>query len=277
VPREWVVEFGNPQLKPVISHNSDLSLEWYPKPGTLLHLAYFHKDIDNWLVYSNTTLDFPVVFDDGSTDVLPVNFNGISNSSRTARVDGAEVGVRTYFEALPGPFAGLGIEANYTYIDSRNPGDVYYDINGVGHNDVPLRGLSEHTYNLALLYDYGMWSARLAYNWRSEYLLSVNANGSNGDYNYFSASTPSNTNCALPTSTTCDFIDIALPVYASAYGQLDFGVTFRPSDHWYASLQVANLTNTIVESEFGGYPGGKYNRNWFTTDRQYNLGVGYKF
>jgi iron complex outermembrane receptor protein len=277
IPREWQVQFGNPQLKPVISHNSDLSLEWYPRPGTLLHLAYFHKELDNWLVYSNTTREFPVAFNDGSTVMLPVNFNGVSNSARTARVDGAEVGVRTYFETLPGPFAGLGIEANYTYIDSRNPGDVYYDINGVAHNDAPVQGLSEHTYNLALLYDYGMWSARLAYNWRSEYLLSVNTNGANGDYNYFSASTPLGTNCALPSSTTCDFIDIALPVYASAYGQLDLGVTFRPSEHWYASLQVANLTNTTVESEFGGYPGGKYNRNWFTTDRQYNLGMGYKF
>lgn len=277
IPKEWVVNFGNPELKPIIAENFDVSAEWYAKPGTTLHLDLFHKELENWLVYSNTTQPFPVVFADGTTGMLPVNFNGIDNSSRAATVKGAEIGVRTYLDMLPGAFAGIGVEANYTYIDSRNPGDVYYDINGQPHNDAPVQGLSKNSYNVALLYDYGIWSARLAYNWRSEFLLSVNANGSNGDYNYFSASTPTGTNCALPSSTTCDFIDIALPVYSDSYGQLDFGVTVRPSDRWYASFQVANLTDTIVQSQFGGYPGGKYNRNWFTTDRQFNLGLGYKF
>jgi TonB-dependent receptor len=277
VLREWTVTFGTPDLKPVMSQNFDLSAEWYAKPGTVLHVDVFHKNIDNWLVYSNTTEPFPIVLEDGTSSVLPVNFNGVSNSTETAKVSGVEVGVRTYFDRLPGAFAGLGIDANYTYIDSRNPGDVYYDINGQAHNDAPLVGLSKNAYNIALLYDYGMISARLAYNWRSDYLLSVNANGSNGWYNYYSADTPASANCALPTTTTCDLIDIALPVFSSDYGQLDFGLTVRPSKTWYASLQVANLTNTIQESEFGGYPGGRYRRNWFTTDRQVNLGLGYTF
>jgi TonB-dependent receptor len=276
-PREWSVQFGNPQLKPVISHNSDISVEWYAKPGTTAHFDLFHKELDNWLVYTNSTQPFPVVYADGTEVLLPVNFNGIGNSEKTAKITGAEVGVRTYLDMLPGALAGLGFEANYTYIDSKNPGDVYYDINGGAHNDAPVKGLSKNAYNLALLYDYEIWSARLAYNWRSEYLLSVAAHGSDGDYNFITANTPASTNCALPTATTCEFIDISLPVYSDSYGQLDFGMTLRPSDHWYASLQVANLTNTVVKSKFGGYPAGKYNRNWFTSDRQLNLGVGYKF
>lgn len=277
VLREWTVTFGTPDLKPVLSQNYDLSVEWYARRGTTLHADVFHKNIDNWLVYSNTTQPFDVTFADGTSGVVQVNFSGVANSTETAKVSGVEVGARTYFDMLPGVFAGLGVDANYTYIDSRNPGDVYYDINGQPHNDAPLVGLSKNAYNIALLYDYGIWSARLAYNWRSDYLLSVNANGSNGWYNYYGANSPASANCALPATTSCDLIDIALPVYSSDYGQLDFGLTVRPTDTWYVSLQVANLTNTIQESEFGGYPGGRYNRNWFTTDRQVNLGLGYTF
>jgi outer membrane receptor protein involved in Fe transport len=68
-----------------------------------------------------------------------------------------------------------------------------------------------------------------------------------------------------------------LPVYAGSYGQLDFGLTLRPSEHWYVEFQVANLTNAVVKSFFGGYPGGQYTRNYFVSDRHFNLTAGFKF
>ena len=154
---------------------------------------------------------------------------------------------------------------------------MYYDIGGNPHNDVPLVGLSRHNFNAALIYDYKIWSARLAYSWRSDYLLSTNANGVNGNYNYYSANTPGGTNCQSPSVTTCQYIKIALPVYSGAYGQLDFGLTLRPSEHYYVTFQVANLGNTIVKSFAGGYPGGQYPRNWFMSDRHFNLSAGLKF
>jgi TonB-dependent receptor len=274
----WNVTFGNPQLRPVIAHNIDLSQEWYPKPGTAAHIAGFYKSIDNALIYSSTSRPWSVVYTTGASDVT-VNYNGYHNSEQVATVKGVELGAHTYFDFLPGPLKGLGFDSNYTFIDSKNPGDVYYDINGLPHNDVPLVGLSRHNFNLALLYDYKIWSARLAYSWRSEYLLSTNANGVNGDYNYYSANTPGGTgaNCHSPAITTCQYIKIALPVYSGAYGQLDFGLTLRPSEHYYVTFQVANLGNTIVKSFAGGYPGGQYPRNWFISDRHYNLTAGLKF
>jgi outer membrane receptor protein involved in Fe transport len=152
---------------------------------------------------------------------------------------------------------------------------VYDDINGVPHNDAPLPNLSKRNLNAALLYDYKIWSARLAYNWRSEYLLSTNAGGSNGDYTYYSASTPSSANCL--NAPTCQHIKISLPVFASAYGQLDLGLTLRPSEHWYVELEAANLTNSLVKSTFGGYPGGQYTKVLFVSDRHYTLSAGFKF
>jgi outer membrane receptor protein involved in Fe transport len=206
-----------------------------------------------------------------------VNYSGVANSSQKATVSGVEVGGHTYFDMLPGALRGFGVDANFTYIDSKNPGDIYYDINGLPHNNVPIVGLSKQNLNFALLYDYKWLSARLAYSWRSEYLLSTNANGSNGSYTYYSASTPSTTNCQSAAATTCHYIKIALPVYSDQYGQLDFGVTLRPSTHYYVGFQVANLTNTIVKSKFGGYPAGEYIRNWFVSDRHLVLSMGYKY
>ena len=272
----WTVTFGNPDLKPVLSHNFDLTEEWYPKPGTAIHVDAFHKSIDNWLEYNNVSRLWPIVYSTGIVDT-PVSYQGYTNSSKLTTINGVEVGAHTYFDMLPGPLKGLGVDANYTFIDSKNPGDVYYDINGLPHNDVPVAGLSKYNYNVALLYDYRWWSARLAYNWRSEFLLSTNTQGTNGSYIYYSANTPATTNCDSPSATTCQYIKISLPVYSAAYGQLDFGVTLRPSEHYYVTIQAANLTNTIVKSLEGGYPGGQYPRNWFISDRHYNLTLGYKF
>jgi TonB-dependent receptor len=276
----WNVTFGNPTLAPVLSHNFDLSEEWYPKAGTALHAALFYKSIDNWLVYNSVSRPWPVVLTNGTTtttSTITVNYNGVANSSRKARVEGVEVGAHTYFDMLPGALKGLGVDVNGTLIDSKNPGDVYYDINGLPHNDAPLVGLSKRNFNAALLYDYKIWSARVAYNWRSQYLLSTNANGSNGNYTYYSASTPNTTNCNDPAATTCKYIKIALPVFAGSYGQLDFGLTLRPSDHWYVEFEAANLTNTVVKSFFGGYPAGQYTRNYFVSDRHFNFSTGFKF
>lgn len=273
----WNVTFGNPELRPVIAHNFDLSEEWYPSPGSAAHIDAFYKKIENEIIYSSISLPWSVVYDTGPS-TQTVNYDGFHNSPLAATVEGVEVGAHTYFEFLPGPLKGFGVDSNYTFINSKNPGDVYYDINGLPHNNVPIDGLSRYNYNLALLYDYRIWSARLAYSWRSEYLLGTNIHGTNGNYNYYSANTPGGTgaNCQSPAVTTCQYIKIALPVYAGAYGQLDFGLTLRPSDHYYVTFQVANLGNAVVKSFQGGYPGGQYPRNWFISDRHFNLTVGLK-
>ena len=51
----------------------------------------------------------------------------------------------------------------------------------------------------------------------------------------------------------------------------------RPSDQYYVSFQVANLTNEMTRSRQGGYPSGDLPRQWWISDRHYNLSVGVKF
>jgi iron complex outermembrane receptor protein len=102
----WNVTFGNPNLAPVLSHNFDLSQEWYPKAGTTLHAALFYKSIKDWLIYNSISRPWPVVLTNGNTNVnstITVNYNGVFNSPQKARIEGVEVGGHTYFDMLPGP------------------------------------------------------------------------------------------------------------------------------------------------------------------------------
>lgn len=265
--QRFTTDSGNPFLKPVISHNSDVSLEWYPDRSLTAHLALFHKSIDNWITYGAVRQPVQILYVAPTEQVVSefAESSNYANASESATVKGVEVGGRIFFDELPGPWDGLGIEANYTYVDSENPGDVYYDIDGVEHDDAPVQGLSKNNYNVTAMYERDPLSIRLAWSWRSKYLQSTNSNGTNGSYNYFSA---------LGVS---EFRDIALPVWGDEYGQLDFGTTWRASDNLSLSLELQNLTNETTRTLMGGYPGGSTVRSWFVSDRRANVSMRYNF
>ena len=265
--RRFTTNSGNPFLKPVISHNSDLSFEWYPDRALSAHVSLFHKSIDGWFSYGQTLQPVQVTYLAPTTETRTeyAESNNVFNSPEEAIIKGVEFGGRVFLDKLPSPWNGIGFEANYTYLESENPGDLYYDIDGVERHDVPVQGLSKNNYNLTAMYEKGSLSMRLAWSWRSKYLQSTNSNGTNGSYNYFSA----------PGVST--FADIALPVYGDEYGQLDFGTTWRANEHFSLSLEFNNLTNEITRTLQAGYPGGSNIRSWYVSDRRGNLSMRYNF
>ena len=257
---------GNPALRPTISHNTDLSFEWYPTSSTSAHLSAFYKTLNDTIIYGNTLKPVPFETAAGTFVTEYASVSDDFNAAQKATVKGVELGGRTFFDKLPAPFNGLGIEANYTHINDNNPGDQYVDISGVLHHDVPIVGLSNNSYNVGLMFEKTQWSVRLAYNWRSKYLMTTNSNGTNGSYTYYPAAGAAGQN-----------IGISLPIYAAAYGELDMGATFRPTSHIAVSLDLNNLTNATVKTLMGGYPNGaEYVRSWFTGDRRIMLSVRYK-
>ncbi|MYL99412.1 TonB-dependent receptor [Novosphingobium sp. FGD1] len=256
---------GDPTLKPTMSNNFDLSVEWYPSAGTSLHLAGFYKRITDSVVFGSTQRTVTVTFADGTTEQALATTNDARTADKAATVKGFEVGGRLFLDQLPGWLSGIGFEANYTFLDSKNPGDLYYDIDGVAHNDVPLQGLSKHNVNLAFLYEHNPFSLRVAYSWRSKYLQSTNANGTNQSYNFFTAPDVS-TNIATN-----------LPIYGADYGTLDAGITVRVNDNLSVQLQGTNILNATQKTLMGGYPGGLYGRSWFQSDRRYRMGVNVTF
>ncbi|MDP9423587.1 MAG: TonB-dependent receptor [Pseudomonadota bacterium] len=278
----FTAETGNPFLKPTMSNNLDLSFEWYPKAGTTFHVAAFYKRITNLPVYTVVERDVVLHFDDPATPAIEdrtetatVPANDYRNADKAATVKGLEVGGRAFFDMLPGLLSGLGVEANYTFIDSKNPGDSYLDIFGRRHNDIPLQGLSKHNYNLMLLYEKNPFSLRVAYSWRSKYLQTTTGNGTSPEYDYYPTPGVEDNRDDTPGSNR---LKISLPVYGDAYGQLDVGGTYHVNKHLDLSIQANNITNSVQRTLMGGYPGGKlYTRSWFQSDRRIVFGAAVRF
>jgi iron complex outermembrane receptor protein len=148
---------GNPDLKPTMSLNLDLSAEYYQSSNLNMHVAVFHKRLDDEILYGNTLRPYTQTFKraDGTTTSVTSSIaaNEVYNSSRPSFISGTEVGARKFFNELPSPLNGLGVEANYTYIDSKSPGALGRDIYGNLISNIPIVGLSKHNFNAQLLYE----------------------------------------------------------------------------------------------------------------------------
>ncbi len=248
---------GNPYLKPVKSNNVDLTLEWYFAPTGSLTGAFFHKDLTDVVV--NETIEVPETNTVGGTQAFETTapINGAKGT-----VNGFELAYQQYYDNLPGLLKGFGTQANATFIDSQrklyNPVTSAYcdaspnasqalvneDLNGCDTDgrtfgNLPLQNLSRYAFNVALLYDRGPISARLAYSWRSKYLMGVNVNPVEG-------SSGLNTDVSSP-NYKMENINYALPLYADNYGQLDGGVFYKINDHLTIGAEAQNLTDSVYK------------------------------
>ncbi len=142
---------GNPLLDPFRATQFDIGAEYYFDSAGVVSLTYFHKDIESFITIEQTP-DVTLPGFPGDTFFLQQPVNGPGGYSK-----GFELGYQQTFDFLPGAFSGLGVIANYTYIDSEQDGV-----------DLPLPNVSDDSYNLVGFYEIGGFQTRLAYNWRSE-------------------------------------------------------------------------------------------------------------
>ncbi len=245
---------SNPWLKPMTSNQVDLSLEWYfNEHGGMAHINAFTKNISDF-VRNQVVLEN---YGDGLNEhtytvTRPVN-------TGTADISGFEVGYKQFFDFLPAPFDGFGIETNYTYIDSTTKVDsdvAAKDTDGSEYGNLPYEGLSRDSYNFVAMFEKGDWSARLAYNWRSEFLMSVGANGFNG---------------------TDKGVTWKLPVYNNEYGQLDGSISYKITDNITASLEANNLGNAETRTIMRQNGAGDHYTAYFVNDTRYAFTLRAKF
>ncbi|MCS0631067.1 TonB-dependent receptor [Telluria mixta] len=279
---------GNPVLKPVTSTNFDLTAEYYFGKGNSLTLALFNKRLKDIIIGKTSAYTVNDTTGTPHDFLITSPVNGASG-----RLNGAEIGYQQYFDKLPGLLSGFGVSANYTYVDSRqNMGkslvngwctpkgtlnaNLARDLSGcdtdgrlLNADNTPLIGLSKNSYNLALLYDKGPWSGRLAYSWRTKYLQAVNAYGTNG-----SDGIDGNPNS--PTYHQGSSVGYALPVWGGSYGQLDAGVHYNFNEHLNVSVEASNLTNALYK-QFMQQNIGMMERGNFYTGRRFTVRMGYTF
>lgn len=147
---------GNPLLEPFRANQVDLTYEWYKSDDTVFTLSGFYKDIDTFIVrQTQTGVELP----SGAIGSFTQPINGEGGS-----IAGLEVAYSQALKFLPGPLDGLGIYANYSYIDSNiEVGPAFVQ------GTFPLPGLAENTFNAQLWYFKDGFEARLGYRYNDAY------------------------------------------------------------------------------------------------------------
>ncbi|HEY4368911.1 MAG TPA: TonB-dependent receptor [Steroidobacteraceae bacterium] len=156
-------------------------------------------------------------------------------NNKDAKIHGWELGGQYFFGST-----GFGILANYTIVR----GDVgYNNASDPNENQFALLGLSDSA-NAVLMYEKYGFSARLAYNWRDEFLQSVNQ----GTWRN--------------------------PIYVDAYDQFDLSLGYEFNANLALSFEAINLTGEDIR-----WHGRSDKQLWYLEDQgpRYALGARYKF
>lgn len=241
-------ETGNGYLKPIRSTQFDLSAEWYFSKVGQLSLSLFHKELSD--VWTNGFYEAVV---ENAGVALPVSVAAPINSPEKGKMKGAELAYQQFFDRLPGFWSGFGVAANYTYIESNGVPQAILDSSGTGGTAsniarvntgfLPLVNLSKDNLNAQLMYARGPVDARIAYSWRSKYLLTVR-----------------------------DVITPFSPIYNEATGQLDASFLYSINDKVKIGFQAVNLldeitkTSQVLEADEDGELTAP--RSWFLSDRR---------
>ena len=237
---------GNPDLEPMRSWQYDVTAEWYINPTNSLTGAIFYKQLEGFMETAlNATVDYT---NNGQTRTVRVLR---PENQGSGYVQGFELAYNSFFDFLPGFWKNFGARAAFTYVESggtRNVAANPYDENQRDNSALdgyPLEGLSKTSYNVELYYSTPRFEARLAYNWRERYVLTMAA------------------------------ANLNIPAWADDYGQLDGSVTWNATQKIKVGLQAVNLTDApyrILVDNFVDNTGLTYH-NWVSADRRYNVFV----
>ncbi|WP_462154808.1 TonB-dependent receptor [Pseudoalteromonas piscicida] len=210
-PLNEVLQTGNVGLSPFKAFQADIGLEWYFSADGMVSLTYYTKDVSSFIstqqqVNQQIGIDIPVYTNNpdageppcgaGITDCWTVSS---STNGSGGSIEGIEFQIQDAFEN------GFGYSFNYTYADAEAPAENYPDRVGIFSDS------SKNTYNLVAFYEQDNFSARLAYNWRSEFIIRE-APGWYGNREH------------------------------KAYGQLDFSATYSATDYLDVTFEAINLT-----------------------------------
>ena len=218
---------GNPALTPYDSTNLDLGVEYYFADAGVLAGSVFYKGIDSFIAETTNQ----------NVDILGTTFVTVvqPDNQGTAELFGVELSYQQPFGVIVSALEDFGTVINYTYVDNSaefSDGQV-----------LPFEGVSDHSFNAAAYYDNGRFDARVAYTYRSEFLLLSNdVFGQN--------------------------------VFQDDYGQFDVSASYDVTENFNVFATVLNITDAN-ESAFSGNQSRPQIES--KVGRRFELGVRVKF
>ena len=227
---------GNPSLKPQHAWNLDVLFEKYlPAAGGVISGGVFYKKISDFIITKNFIYEGPYTAFDGYYGTTPAN-------GGDGHLTGIEGDWSQHLTFLPGVLSGLGFDLNWTHVNSSVVVDT-----ATGRT-APMRRQSPDLANVALTYDRGPVSARVAWTY----------NGANID------SYGDGTNTAGGDT------------YFYAHSQIDASAIFNVTSAVQLQLMVLNVNNAVF-GFFSGTPGHAYDLQREYYGQTFYLGLKYGF
>lgn len=156
---------NDPSLKPQYSDNYDAAIEYYFEPVGVLSAGYFYKNVTDFI--SSDTRIIGVGPGNGFEGQYE-GFDLVTNRNfGSATIQGYELNYSQQLRMLPRPFNTLSVFANYTKIQTKG---------NYGDGDDELVRFIPETRNAGLSWRYARLDLRAAYNFKSGYLNTYNAN-----------------------------------------------------------------------------------------------------
>lgn len=162
------ITFSNPALKPQYSENYDVSLEYYFEPVGLVSIGAFSKEISDFIFQDRSRF-----VGAGANNGFNGEYEGYnlitSANGGSARYRGLELSFQQQFTFLPGFWKGFGLNANYTYLETR--GDY-----GGAAVSTQVAGFKPRTSNVAISYRGAKLNVVAQWNWVGKWLVSNSTN-----------------------------------------------------------------------------------------------------
>jgi len=280
------ITIGNPKLNPFTATNYDLSFEWYFQPDALFSIAIFDKEIESFpqTLVGDGTLSS--ILDSAGIAELRAEFEAIVNDTAQSaanrqnaqnQVDyinadrtfairqfrdapggyirGVEVNYQQNLTFLPWYFKNLGIQANYTHLESElnyilTPAPL---VTGVG----PFTGASPDAFNFTVFYEVPKFSARVSTAYRADYVTQYPIASGTTDPGFSDSPLVNDFLGSEPTLN------------------VDMSATYKLTDNITLNLEALNLTNQTTNR--WGYADDRVVTNYGSTGRQVFLGARMRF
>ncbi|GBL04550.1 TonB-dependent receptor [Glaciecola sp. KUL10] len=231
---------GNPELQPLTANQFEAGLEYYFADTSIVSATMFKKDINDFIFTKTVAKEI----NGQQINQLRTPENGGSTT-----IDGIEFQIQHVMDN------GVGAYFNYTYTDV---GDAVIDEavavtdeqgNIVGatlsERSVRFPNTSKDSYNLGVFYETASYSARLNYNYRSEYFIAAAEIGDN---------------------------------FRDEQAQMDAQFSYNINENITLKLEALNLTNEIWENYYerntdGLRLGGTQSSN----GRRFYVGANFRF
>lgn len=241
----WSGGAGNPELRPWLARQYDISYENYFSDQGYFSLAVFYKDLENYVYDQQTNFDFSTILPQNPGDnpignvSQPLNGNG-------GYVQGIEASLSIDFGLFADSLSGFGTILSGSYNDS--------EVKETADSDpTTLPGLSEKTFNATVYYENSGFEARISSRYRSDFLGEV-------------------------TKISLQRENVNIKAETVVDAQIGYDFTESGIDALYG-LSVQFQVNNLTNEPFTSYTGDDQRlvRDYQNYGRNFMLGANYKF